>query len=357
MTNKNVTMKDVALKANVSIKTVSNVINHKDDQMKPTTKSRVNKAIEQLGYRVNRSAQALKTGKTGILGFAMPDFDQPFESYLTNAISEAARKRGYAVVTSLFGFDQGRRNEFAKSMQKINADGWIFFLEEPVHLQSSLFSQHVPLVLISDYSTSGLYDRVTMANAEAARYLTCWLLDRGAQTIGFIGAPPSFFSNPALQDKEREQLVLNTMEGNAALRLQGFIQAIQSRNLATPWKFIIPTKNMTGLGGATATLDLLTKGSMPDALICVNDAVALGVISTLNKSGFSVPNEVQVCGFDGIPEGEFSFPPLTTIDPHIHQYAQLAVDALVNRIDGDTSAAGIYTSGFNLLTRGTTKSL
>lgn len=354
MVTNTITIKDVAKRANVSIKTVSNVINNRDDQMRPNTKARVEKAIKDLDYQVNRSARALKTGKTRVLGLAMPDFDQPFIGFLVNAFTEAAHRHGYAAVSSLFGFSESRRRDFADSIPRINADGWAYLLEEPIHPESPLFQQTVPLILISDYSSAGMYDIIAMPNAESSQYITNALFDQGCSSIGFIGAPEYLYEDSAT-DEERERNIINATDGNSTLRLKGYVLAHRQRGKAIPWHQVIPTRRMTSFNGVTATYDLLKNQNPPDALICVNDAVAIGVISTLTRAGFSVPEQVQVCGFDNIPEGRLSVPPLTTINFHMDQYAQLAVDALVSRINGDQGSANTYTSGFNLIERESTK--
>lgn len=355
MPAKRTTIKDVAKKANVSIRTVSNVINNRDDQMRPGTKSRVERAIKDLGYQVNRSARALKTGKTKVLGLAMPDFDQPFIGFLVNAFDEAARRRGYATVSSLFGFSNERRRDFADSIPRINADGWAYLLEEPIHPDSPLFQQNVPLILISDYSSAGMYDIITMPNTESSQYLTNTLFDQGSSSIAFIGAPESLYDKSATDNDKLKYLIMNATDGNGTLRLKGYVLAHLQRGKEIPWNQVIPTKHMTSFSGVTATYNLLKNKVLPDSIVCVNDAVAMGVISTLIRNGFSVPEQIRVCGFDNIPESEISVPPLTTINFHINQYAQLAVDALVSRINGNHEPANTFTSGFNLIERESTR--
>lgn len=355
-------MKDVALEAGVSMKTVSNVINGNDGQMSAATKARVDKAIAKLGYSVNHAAQALKKGRTGVIGLAVPNFDQAFFGYFVDTLSKAARKHGYAIIISTFGEFEGRLDGFAPAARRLNADGWIMFADKPVAADSPLFHQDYPLVVAGDYSAHGLCDMVTTANAEVTRYVTGWLLDRGAHDVGFIGAPAEFFAGEGDDDGGRidyrrcEAEALRATEGNAALRLQGYIQAFLSRDRPVDWRHVIVTDRLTGAEGTKAAFELVERGrdDLPDALVCANDAVAIGVISALTKSHIDVPNEIQVTGVDGLPDGEFSIPPLTTIDPRIDQYVDMAVDALIRRIDGDDSAPSVYTSGFRLLERDTT---
>ena len=345
-----VTMKDVALEAGVSMKTVSNVVNGNDDQMSAATRRKVSKAIERLGYSINHSAQALKTGRTGVIGLAVPNFDQSFFGYFVDTLSAIARRRGYAIIISTYGQFDGRLDEFATAARKLNADGWIVFADSPIAVDSPLFVQDYPLVLTGDFSSHGLCDMVTMPNAEAARYVAGWLLDNGAKDVGFIGAPTdmSHADDPV-------HAALSATEGNAALRLQGYVQAFMERDLAVDWNHVIATERLIGAEGSRAAFELVGHGMLPDALVCANDALAIGVISALAKSHVDVPGDVQVTGIDSLPDGEFSIPPLTTIDPRVDQYVELAVEALARRIEGDDSAAGVFVSGFRLLERESTR--
>ena len=104
---KRVTITDVARETGVSIKTVSNVLNN-TGSMRPETRQRVQDAIERLGYRVNVSARAMKTGGTKLIGLAITDFCQPFMPYLADSIVAAARSRGYAVITDTYNSAGGR---------------------------------------------------------------------------------------------------------------------------------------------------------------------------------------------------------------------------------------------------------
>ena len=103
---KRVTITDVARETGVSIKTVSNVLNN-TGSMRPETRQRVQDAIERLGYRVNVSARAMKTGGTKLIGLAITDFCQPFMPYLADSIVAAARSRGYAVITDTYNSSGG----------------------------------------------------------------------------------------------------------------------------------------------------------------------------------------------------------------------------------------------------------
>ena len=127
---KRVTITDVARETGVSIKTVSNVLNN-TGSMRPETRQRVQDAIERLGYRVNVSARAMKTGGTKLIGLAITDFCQPFMPYLADSIVAAARSRGYAVITDTYNSAGGLAQAIPET-KKLAADGWIFFMGSPI---------------------------------------------------------------------------------------------------------------------------------------------------------------------------------------------------------------------------------
>lgn len=173
---KRVTITDVARETGVSIKTVSNVLNN-TGSMRPETRQRVQDAIERLGYRVNVSARAMKTGGTKLIGLAITDFCQPFMPYLADSIVAAARSRGYAVITDTYNSAGGLAQAIPET-KKLAADGWIFFMGSPI-TDRTILHQPYPLVIVGDYDTQGLADWVTMPNVEpyAPRWGRCWIRD------------------------------------------------------------------------------------------------------------------------------------------------------------------------------------
>lgn len=194
---KRVTITDVARETGVSIKTVSNVLNN-TGSMRPETRQRVQDAIERLGYRVNVSARAMKTGGTKLIGLAITDFCQPFMPYLADSIVAAARSRGYAVITDTYNSAGGLAQAIPET-KKLAADGWIFFMGSPI-TDRTILHQPYPLVIVGDYDTQGLADWVTMPNVEAVRTAVGALLDSGCRRIALIGGT----AENACPDADRE---------------------------------------------------------------------------------------------------------------------------------------------------------
>lgn len=342
---KRVTILDVAQEAGVSFKTVSNVLND-TGSMKESTRRRVEEAIDKLGYVVNASARSLRNGTTGLIGLSIFNFSQPFAPYLADQIIAYAKQRGYGTIINTYGNETPDGLEI--SMGKIGqlaADGWIVFVDHPLADGGKILSQPYPLVMVGDYNAYGVVDQVTMPNIESMQYTTGRLLDDGYKEIALFGAVPE---NVSLET------YLKASEGTKSLRIQGYLRAFLERGIALDNELIIPTGLMMSEAGIRATREMLSRGLIPDAVICLNDAMALGALHELQLHRISVPDEVQLIGFDNVPESKLSNPAITTIDPHIQDYAKHAVDMLIDRIHGDEQAPRIYTSEFELIQRETT---
>lgn len=340
-----VTILDVAREAGVSFKTVSNVLNN-TGSMKESTRRRVEKAIDKLGYVVNASARSLRNGTTGLIGLSIFNFSQPFAPYLADQIIAYAKQRGYGTIINTYGNETPDGLEI--SMGKISqlaADGWIVFVDHPLVDEGRILSQPYPLVMVGDYNAYGVVDQVTMPNIESMQYVTGKLLDDGYRKIALFGAVPKDIS---------PETYLKASEGTKSLRIQGYLRAFLERGIEPDEELIFPTGLMMSEAGIQAARKMLGRGLIPDAVICLNDAMALGTLHELQLHRISVPDEVQLIGFDNVPESKFSNPAITTIDPHIQDYARHAVDMLIDRIHGDKRPARIYTSEFDLIQRETT---
>lgn len=341
---KRVTITDVARETGVSIKTVSNVLNN-TGSMRPETRERVREAIERLGYRVNVSARAMKTGGTKLLGLAINDFCQPFMPYLADSIVAAARRRGYAVIMDTYN-GAGGLTEVIPETRHLAADGWIFFVDKPFDEQATVLRQPYPLVVVGDYDPQGLVDWVTMPNTEAVRAATGMLLDSGCRRIALIGGAA---------ENARPTGDESMSETTSTKRTRGYCLAHADRGLNVDWR-LVRNADWVQAGGRDAVARLLddAPSSVPDAVVCLNDALAIGVIHELQLRGIRVPQDVQVIGFDNVPDAEYCIPGLTTIDPHVDDYARHAVDMLIARIEGATDPSRTYVTSYDLVRRAST---
>ncbi|MGN8025329.1 LacI family DNA-binding transcriptional regulator [Microbacterium sp. 22242] len=315
-----VTLHDVARVAGVSIKTVSNVINDYP-YIRPATKQRVEDAIAELGYTPNLTARNLRSGRTGAIALALPDLSLAYFAELAAAVIAAAEASGVSVIVEQTGADPVRERELLRSPRLKLTDGLIF---SPLGLgQDDVDALDVPypLVLLGERIFDGPTDHVTMRNVEAARAATAFLLASGRRRIAVVGA------------HEGEVI------GSAALRLQGYREALEAAGVAYDEDLIGYTTFWHRANGALSMRELLARGVEFDAVFGLNDTLALGAMRALQESGRHVPADVAVVGFDGLDEAEYSIPSLTTIDPGREWIAKTAVKTLLERIAGAADEA------------------
>ena len=175
-------------------------------------------------------------------------------------------------------------------------------------------------MILGDRIFNGPVDHVAMANTEAARTATHYLIDRGRTRIAAIG------SNPRV----------NTVSA-ASLRLQGYLQAMHRGGSAHAGRErIVVAEEWHLRDGAAAMAHLLNLDDRPDAVFCFNDTLAIGALHTIAMAGLRVPEDIAVVGFDNVPAAQYAYPPLTTIEPGTDQIAKHAVDLLAARVNGRT---------------------
>lgn len=349
---KRVTLAEVAAHAQVSTKTVSDVI-HNRGRMRPETRERIIDSMRELGYHANAAARTLRTGMSHIIGLALPNFAQPFNGNFADTLTQYAKSKGYRVIIATYYGLDGGLPALIDETYSIGADGWVFLSDSPIPVTHNFLKQSYPVVLTGDYLSHGVTDTVMFPNLEGSRCATEWLISHGSQRIGFIGAP-EWMANRT-ESPETCELIASTDEGNAPLRFRGYIETLKSAGMLIEPNIVGLCKRIDREDGQAATERMLRTGAKFDALCCANDAVALGAMSALANHHISVPGDVQIIGFDNTPDAMFSSPKLTTINPHTWQYAQLCIDLLIARIEGTAKAPDTYTTDFELIRRETTR--
>jgi len=306
-------MHDVAKLAGVSFKTVSNVINH-HPHVSDATRLKVQAAIDQLGYQPNLSARSLRSGRSGVLGLAVPELSLAYFAQLADEVIQAAEKRGQVVLIEQTGGDRRRELEVLRSPRLQLTDGLLF---SPLGLSiddADLVAIDTPLVLLGERIFNGPVDHVTMQNVEAARAATEHLIAQGRRRIAVVGA------------HEGEVI------GSAGLRLTGYREALDAAGIEFDETLISYVGTWHRANGADGMRRLLASGVTFDGLFAMNDELALGAMRVLQEVGLNIPKDVAVIGFDDVDEGQYSIPSLSTVDPGRREIAETAVDLLLDRI-------------------------
>ena len=309
-------MHDVAQRAGVSIKTVSNVVNGYP-HIRPQTRERVEEAIAHLGYRVNVSARNLRTRRTDMITLAVPELSLPYFAQLADAVIRAAETRGLTVLIEQTGAGREREIEVLVGQRRQMTDGLIF---SPLALgpeDVGLLSAERPLVVLGERIFDAPADHVTMNNVAAARAATAHLAGLGRRRIAVLGA------------HEGERV------GSAALRTEGYRQGLAEAGLPFDPALVGEAGLWHRSTGADAMARLLDSGVEIDAVFALNDAMALGALHVLHARQLDVPGDVALMGFDDIDDVRYSVPTITSVDPGREQIARTAVDLLVERIAGE----------------------
>lgn len=306
-----VTLKDVALRAGVSPKTVSRVING-EQHVRPEVRAAVQRIVDELDYRPNAFARSLSSSRSYLLGLFLDDPGSGYAADLQLGALMRCRARSYHLVVEPIDLAvPGWREDIVGIIRALRLDGAI--LTPPICDDSALLDlldrEALPYVRISprgDLARAGLVD---MDDHAAAREMTEHLLRLGHRDIGFIKGDPAHSSS--------------------AKRFDGFCAAMASAGLA------VQSERLGGgdfsfRSGLRVGDEMLGNAAFPTAIFASNDDMALGVLVTAMRLGISVPERLSIAGFDDAPTSRAAWPQITTIRQPKGDMAASAVDILVD---------------------------
>ncbi len=328
------TIHDVARRAGVSSRTVTNVLNDYK-WVSEETRARVRRAIDELDFVPNPVARNLRLGRTGLLALAVPNLIASYFAELSEALVDAATQRGFGVVIELTKADPGEERRLLEARTRSRlSDGLIF---SPLGLSPAELHEikcAIPVVMLGE-RVPGDFDHVGVDNVQAATDAVEHLIAIGRRRIAAIG-----------QDN-----------GTGIYRTEGYRRAFEHAGMAYDESLVAATSNYFLNDGSAAMARLLDQGVVPDAVFCCNDTLAIGTLRTLFERGLRVPADIAVVGFDDVDDGRYAIPSLTTIAPDKAGLARMSIDRLVRRMDGDTSPATDFVVPHQLIVRESTVGL
>ncbi|WP_040949317.1 LacI family DNA-binding transcriptional regulator [Gorillibacterium massiliense] len=309
------TIKDVAKLANVSISTVSRVMNAPETVVE-TKRTRVTEAIETLGYRPNSLARGLISRKTGTLGVIIPDIRNSYYADLIRGMEDASKKLGYNLIICNTDSDKNRLISYLNNFYEKQIDG-ILLTSEPVYpdYYNELKRLKMPLVLVSTHSLEYELPSVKINDEQAAYDAVSYLISSGHKEIGMIG--------------------FDLSDSIAGLtRYQGFVRALREYNLEAVKKNIVYIHDWAE-NGEEAAQKLFQLAPELTAVFAASDELAIGLLSYLHENGISVPERVSVIGFDNIRLSRFTIPKLTTVAQPKYEMGVRSVEKLHRIISGE----------------------
>ena len=298
------TIKDIALAANVSPMTVSNVVNGRAAKASAETVERINAVIATLGYTPNSvpSARALVSKASRMIGVLIPFtedqnallLDNPFYAEIINGIEAALRAEGYYMMLSGIGADDAQLD----TLSSWNMDGLIVLGVYREALYGQLKARDLPTLLIDSYIDDDHFYHLGIDDEQAAFDATSHLIAEGHRAIAVVTG------------------VIRT-DGVVERRVAGYRRALAAAGVASDEKRVF-SRSVTFDRGREAAGEIAAEPSVT-AAFCTADLIAAGLLAGLHKLGKRIPDDISVMGFDNLSIATMVFPALTTVDQSIGQ--------------------------------------
>ncbi|MEH1099612.1 LacI family DNA-binding transcriptional regulator [Micromonospora sp. CPCC 205561] len=318
------TLRDVARLAQVSVKTVSNVVNGRP-HVSAEVRGRVEAAVDALGYRPNRFARTLRTGRSGALALVVSEVDLPGLGGLTRALAGAAARRGYRLVIDPVDADRAAGHPPP-------VDGCLLLTDLP----AGPGVDALPLVRLGRVPGDGTADRVGIDHLGAGRDATAHLLATGCRRIAAIDAGPDDAAPPPPV-------------------LRGYAEAVRTAGLPRLPGHVQRAAAHRRADGYRAARAVLARPDHPDAFVCASDALAIGAMCAAFDAGLRVPEDLAVIGVGGSEEGHWMRPALSTVAADTGFIARQAVARLLARIARPDAAPVDVVAPHALLSRASTR--
>ena len=317
-----ITIKDIARICNVGVSTVSRAINNHSD-ITEDTKKRIMDAIQEYGYVPNNSARNLKRTDGKCIAILVKGMTNPFFSGMIRVMTERIQQKKYTVVMRHVEFDEDEV-EIALELVKEKRLRGIVFLGGHFHSMEMIRKIQVPFVLSTSTSSFGdiscaFYSSIAVDDCKEGYRMTEYLIRQGHRRIAIMTA-------------------LGDDSSIGHLRLQGYLRALEEHQIEADPELIRYMKSGSASfsmeNGYTMTQEMLALGIDFDAIFAVSDRMAIGACRALYENGKRVPEDVSVCGFDGLEMGDYIVPSITTIKQPAIEMAEKTMEQLFNVIDG-----------------------
>lgn len=310
-----ITIKDVAKKANVSISTVSRVIN-KSKPVSDEVRERVEEVIKELNYEPNPIARSLVMKKTNLIGVIVPDISSFFIGEVLNAIEQIAKIYKYDIILCNSYAEKDQEMKYLNLLMNKQVEGLVFisYKIEDDH-KEFIKNAKFPVVLINRFIKELDSISVSIDHEKASYDMTDYLIKKGSKRISLLrsGHSDDMFINAQLTGYKKA-LEENGIEYDKSLVYDGVFRIEQAYELIQ---------------------EMVSKDELPDAIFATNDSVAIAAMNSLLDSGYKVPEDIQVAGFHDTKIANLFRPKLTTIKQPIFDLGSMATRMLIKKINGE----------------------
>lgn len=317
---KRINMKDIAKEANVSVATVSYVINKRPDQkILKETVTRIETAIDKLGYVPNLAARSLVDNKSKLIGVVIPQteagkqfmFYNPFYGELLSSIEYNCRIEGYHVLISGTDINES----YLEIAKKRSLDGIIIVGMHKQSYYKDLIDCQIPIVLIDSYCKELPFKSISLKDRYGAKVATNYLISKGHREIGFATGTL-------------------TKEGVTRERYLGYLDALKENNIELNKDFIYEG-TVSNKYGQALSAEICKVNDRPTAIFASADVIAIGLINGLKKHGMVLPRDMSIIGFDDTWLAKTCDPQLATIKQDVAKKGEVALKLLLSKDEED----------------------
>lgn len=313
---KHITIKDIAQELCISVSTVSRALAD-DKNIRKETKEKVLEMARKLGYRPNPVATNLKFGHTNTVGVIVPEMITPFASTVINGIQEVLYAHGIKVIIANSEEDPEKEKENLRLMERFMVDGIIISQcsykqnrEEYLRLQKA----EMPMVFYDRIPHGMDVSQVLVDDYMKAFFLVEALIRSGRQKIVHIQGTTDIY--------------------NAIERSKGYQDAMDKFHLQ---KQIVTSQGMGFEDGSKIADQLLDKGYDVDAIFAFTDTLGIGIMNRLRERGKKIPEDIAIASFSGTALSNIVYPPLSTVEPPLHQMGRNAAELILEKIKNPSS--------------------
>jgi LacI family transcriptional regulator len=315
-----ITIRDVAKYLGLSITTVSRALDGYPD-VAEATRQRVIQAANELGYTPNRTARQLRRQRTDTIGYILPSgmsrFSDPFSSeFISGLADETAENNFDLILTSAAAIEEAEKQAYQRCVRARRVDGFVLNRVRRSDWRICyLAEQHIPFASF-ERSTDPLdYPSIHVEAINSVSNLVTHLATQGFRKIAFVGGPEFLIIHIDRLEGYRHGLAINHLPEDPAL---------------------VHLADLSSTGGYTAAKRMLGLSDPPDAIVCINDETAFGVLHAAHEVQRAVGVDLAVTGFDGLQDSIFTQPPLTTIDQPVYDIARQLIRMVLAEIAGKT---------------------
>lgn len=314
----NITMRDIAEKLGVSSVTVSKALNDKEG-VSADLKLKIKKVAEEMGYRYNAAARAIKDGRSYNIGVIIPErFTNATQSFYLNVyqgLSKTLDDKGYYGILHILGLDDEKKLVLPRIYTERKVDGLIVLGQINKSYIKLIQSIDIPVIFMDFYDENIEMDAVITDNFYAAYDLTNHLIQKGHRSIAYVG---SLDATSSIQD-----------------RFLGYYKSLLEHRLKRKDEYILEDRDEQG-----KYCDIQLPKLMPSAFVCNCDQVARLLINKLTSLGYRVPEDISVVGFDNDVYATVGTPELTTAAVDIEGMASMAVQFMYEKLHDPSKKFG-----------------